>query len=252
MSQPPSNQPRAEFIAAVDHVIRDRRTLKVMRDPNECQDLTADVAADLYAAVRDSIEVAGWAPFHKPAHKDAHLGQGLSSVVPWRFYVLEKPVCCALLARLKSLAQAQPDTKWSRAWESKIPRILSGSGAVVLATWLPDPSPTGGAAELSENNQEHIAAASAAVQNLLLAAEARGLRTYWATGGILKDTEVFAWLGIPANQILLGAIFLTPTELPHDALETGSWRDKRGAPSNWSVWIEPGQLAQSAAQSAAD
>ena len=244
MSLPPSNLPRADFITAVDHVIRERRTLKVMRDPSGCQELPADVAADLYAALRDSIEVAGWAPFHKPANKEAHLAHGPASVVPWRFYVLEKPTCCALLARLRSLAQAHSDSKWSRAWESKIPRILSGSGAVVLATWLPDPSATGGAPELTENNQEHIAAASAAVQNLLLAAEARGLRTYWATGGILKDKDVFGWLGIPANQILLGAIFMAPTELPHDMLETGSWREKRGEPSNWSVWIEPGQLAE--------
>ena len=151
---------------------------------------------------------------------------------------------CPLFLKTDSWGEFVFDFAWARAWESKIPRILSGSGAVVLATWLPDPSATGGAPELTENNQEHIAAASAAVQNLLLAAEARGLRTYWATGGILKDKDVFGWLGIPANQILLGAIFMAPTELPHDMLETGSWREKRGEPSNWSVWIEPGQLAE--------
>lgn len=247
MSQPPVHQSREDYIAAVDHVIRERRTLKVMRDPSDCQELSPDVAADLYAAIRDSLEVAGWAPFHKAVHKETHLVQGPPSVVPWRFYVLEKPTCCRLLARLRSLSQAQTEGKWARAWASKIPRILAGSGAVVLATWLPDPSATDGAPELTENNQEHIAAASAAVQNLLLAAEARGLRTYWATGGVLKDAEVFGWLGIPTNQILLGAVFLAPTELPHDMLETGSWREKRDGPANWSVWIDPGQLDPSTA-----
>lgn len=109
--------------------------------------------------------------------------------MPWRFYVLEKSGCCAVLDRLRAQALAQPDSKWSRAWESKLTRVLSGTGTVVLTTWLPEPAPSGGAPELNENNQEHIAAASAAVQNLLLAAEARGLRTYWSTGGILKDVE---------------------------------------------------------------
>lgn len=243
MSQPPLNQTRADFISAVDHVIRERKTLKVLRDPGNCVDLSPEISAGLHSAVSASLEVAGWAPFHKPAHKDAHLREGLPSVVPWRFYVLEKSGCCAVLDRLRAQALAQPDSKWSRAWESKLTRVLSGTGTVVLTTWLPDPAPSGGAPELNENNQEHIAAASAAVQNLLLAAEARGLRTYWSTGGILKDVEVFGWLGIPANQILLGAVFLAPDEAPHDALEGGSWRDKRGGPAEWSVWIDAARLA---------
>lgn len=238
MSQPPLNQTRADFVAAVDHVIRERKTLKVLRDPGDCADLPFEVAAQLRVAVRECLDVAGWAPFHKPAHKETHQQGELKSVVPWRFYVLEKPALCALLQRLRTQAQAQPDSKWSRAWESKITRVISGTGALVLTTWLPDPSPDGGAPVLTENNQEHIAAASAAVQNLMLAAEARGLQTYWSSGGVLNDAEVFDWLGIPRTQKLAGAVFLAPTDLPADALEGGSWREKRGGPADWSKWIE--------------
>ncbi len=243
MAKAPASLNSQDFIAAVDHVIRERKTLKVLRDPNDCRELSPETTQALRQAIRDSLEVAGWAPFHKPAHKEAHLREGLPSVVPWRFYVLEKPGCCALLDRLRVQAQAQADSKWSRAWESKLTRVLAGTGAVVLTTWLPDPAPSGGAPELTENNQEHIAAASAAVQNLLLATEARGLRTYWSTGGILRDADVFAWLGIPANQILLGAVFLAPDELPHDALEGGSWRERRGGPAEWSTWIAAERLS---------
>ncbi|NJL48184.1 MAG: hypothetical protein HC929_12750 [Leptolyngbyaceae cyanobacterium SM2_5_2] len=42
-----------------------------------------------------------------------------------------------------------------------------------MITWLPDPPEQGETPALSENNIEHIAAAAAAVQNLLLAGEAR-------------------------------------------------------------------------------
>ncbi|HRF47101.1 MAG TPA: nitroreductase family protein [Anaerolineales bacterium] len=243
MSQPPLNQTRADFVAAVDHVIRERKTLKVLRDPGDCADLPFEVAAQLRAAVRESLEVAGWAPFHKPAHKETHLQGGPASIVPWRFYVLEKPALCALLKRLRAQALANPDSKWSRAWETKITRVIAGTGALVMTTWLPDPGPDGGAPVLNENNQEHIAAASAAIQNLMLAAEARGLQTYWSTGGILNDGEVFDWLGIPRAQKLAGAVFLAPTELPGDAFEGGSWRDKRGGPAEWSIWVDADRLA---------
>jgi nitroreductase len=94
----------------------------------------------------------------------------------------------------KSRCAALPETKWSKAWGSKIPKLLAVAGAAILVTWLPDPPTSGEVLELTDNNMEHVAATAAAVQNVLLAAEARGMFSYWSSGGILGDGDVFDWL----------------------------------------------------------
>lgn len=223
----------------VDQTIRARKTTKIMRDPVACDDVPAALAASMRQMVQEMIEVAGWAPFHKLVHEQAHRQGALTSVAPWRFYALDKSACCALLAHLRSQAETQPGSKWVKAWESKIPRLLAGCGAAVLVTWLPDPTSNGDQPEMTERNIEHIAAASAAVQNLLLAAQARGLHNFWSTGGILKDGDVFDTLGIPRNQMLLAAIFLAHPDQPADEQQPGSLRERRGAPETWSQWVRP-------------
>jgi nitroreductase len=84
---------------------------------------------------------------------------------------------------------------------------------------------------------EHIAATAAAVQNVLLAAEARGMFSYWSSGGILGDVDVFDWLTIPRNQKLLAAIFLSSADAVYDALEPGGLREKRGSVADWSLTL---------------
>ncbi len=240
MAQPPQNMSREQFANAVHHVIRERKTAKVLRAPDTCFEGGANLPPDFAAALRRCIESAGWAPFHKMIHKETHLRGKMISLVPWRFYVLKKSVCCAVVDQVRARAELQPDSKWSRAWTSKIPRLLSGAGACVMVTWLPDPAENGGEPVLNENNIEHIAAASAAAQNLLLACESQGMYTYWATGGILRDDDVFDWLRIPRTQKLLGAIFVSPAESVGEGvtIEAGSLRDQRGAVEDWSVWID--------------
>lgn len=118
--------------------------------------------------------------------------------------------------------------------QKKIPRLLAGADALIMVTWLPDPSSTG-EPELSTNNIEHIAATSAAIQNLILAAEARAMYTYWSSGGVLRDAEIFDFLGIPHTQKLLGAIFLASTEQATIEPAPGANRDKRG--EDWFTWL---------------
>ena len=82
-----------------------------------------------------------------------------------------------------------------------------------------------------------IAATSAAVQSFLLAATERGLTTYWSSGGYLRDAATFDYLGIPTEQILLGAVFV----FPNDGGERipGGLRDKRSGHAGWSRWVTP-------------
>lgn len=221
---------------ATDDAIRQRKTRKMLRDPARCDDQSVPTSLGFEEKLQEIIELAGWAPFHKVVHP-VHRHEPLTSVVPWRFYVLERAECCRLVRYLKAQAEAHPDSTWSRAWNSKIPRLLAGAGALIQATWLPDPGDEGAAPALTQNNMEHIAATAAAIQNLLLAAEARGLITYWSSGGILKTGDVFRYLGIPVNQTLLGSVFISHPKLPVDRSKPGGLREHRGTPSDWASWI---------------
>lgn len=206
----------------VDDVIRERRTSKVL----------ADEPLPMVSArqtVEELIATAGWAPFHRVAARVHQESGALTSIVPWRFYLLDAPACRALRQALLE-----------RGNTSKVPRMLAAATALVQATWLPNP-PKGsvtGLFEATEENMEHVAAAGAAVQNLLLAATARGIRTYWSSGGALRGPEAFEWMGIPAGEILLGSVFLFPSDTADAEVNPGSHRDRRGAPSDWARWVE--------------
>ncbi len=213
----------ADRARIVDGVIRERRTTKVLAD----EPLPV---ADARAVVEELVATAGWAPFHRVAAR-VHTALGaLTSIVPWRFHLLDAPACRALRQGLLE-----------RGDRSKIPRMLAAATALVQATWLPKPAkgPVTELFEATEENMEHVAAAGAAVQNLLLAATARGIPSYWSSGGTLRDPEAFGWLGIPAGEILLGSVFLFPADTGDAEVNPGSHRDRRGAPTDWSRWVEP-------------
>ncbi len=234
MPNPPQNLTRDQFIQAVDHVIRERKTAKILGNIEDYGDtLSTPARQAINQQIAEAIAVAGWAPFHKLVDKQ-HLSEASQSPVPWRFYVLDKPAAGQVLEFIKRTAETSTDPKWARTLQKKIPKLLAGADALVLVTWLPD-STASGQPELTTNNIEHIAASSAAVQNLLLAAEARGFYTYWSSGGVLRDVETFEFLAIPTNQQLLGAIFLVSAEHTPLAPSDGANREKRG--TDWVTWL---------------
>jgi len=70
----------------------------------------------------------------------------------------------------------------------------------------------------------------------LLAAEARGMATYWSSGGLLRNDRIYELLGISVSEKLLASVFLSP------ALENfagkveanpGALRSLRAAPEKW-------------------
>lgn len=213
----------ADTGAVVDGVIRARRTVKVLADD-------AFPAGGMRGTVDEIVATAGWAPFHRVAARVHTESGALTSIVPWRFHLLDAPACRAVREQLLA-----------RGDKSKIPRMLATASALVMATWLPNPprGPVAGLFEATEENMEHVAAAGAAVQNLLLAATARGIANYWSSGGPLRGEDAFRWMGIPAGEILLGAIFLFPPETEGAEINPGSHRDRRGAPTDWARWVEP-------------
>ncbi len=210
----------------MEDVIRRRKTVKVLAE----EDLPA---LDRSEAVKRLLELSGWAPFHRPCDESHRTADGLPGIEPWRFHVLDAATCRRLRDRL-------PEEN-----AGKIPAMLAAAETLILATWLPNPPAepdgslqvTGNLFEPTLANMEHIAAASAAIQNLLLAATSQGVSSYWSSGGVLRTEAVFELLEIPDREVLLGAVFLFPDQTGNAQVVGSKLRGRRGAPEHWARWV---------------
>lgn len=170
--------------------IRTRRTVK---------DFTGEVVP--HAALEKWLELACCAPTHR-------LSQ------PWRFAVLNQPAIARLGAFLCSepTIAAVPNAEKGAAKLAKLMERLPTLGALIQVTWVR-------ASDTAIDLEDH-AAASAAVQNLLLAAHADGWAGFWSTNPALGHAETLRWCGFdPATQGFIGSIWLgrskhTPTAPP--------------------------------------
>ena len=218
MAGVPDGVSRRDFIRSVDWVIQQRSTRKVadgatMGEAGEAPSTPEEFAASL----RDIIQVAGWAPFHYP--RTAEIPE------PWRFYVFDRSNLDTLVQRIDELMIG------------KLPVIFAGAGAMVQVTWLPEQ-----AEEKARVNWEHAAAAAAATQNLLLAAEARGMATYWCTAAPLASEAMFEVCGIPRSETYLASIFLgRPLSSERESKDgfSGKMRLRRTAAEySWAKWVK--------------
>lgn len=202
----------------IEAIIKQRRSLKVLCDVDRPTQISADVAIRNKKVVLESIEVAGWAPFHYDRGVD-----GITE--PWRAHVLWHTEAQKVASQLRDWFDDIPTA-------SKEPRLLSACSAVVLVTWLPQfydvESPLPSQIAIDE---EHLAAASAMVQNLLLMLTAHGMGTYWSSGNKLRSPLLFEKLGIPAAERLIAAVFVDYPEAIQRQEERlpGKHRDKRSA-----------------------
>jgi len=196
MLNPPEGMSRADFVRAVDLAICERRTRKVLAGP-----AGERFEQDLLEAIR----VSGLAPFH--------FAREQSVPEPWRYSVFFG----------EALQRAQKSLDAAGLMYGKLPAIFAGAGAMVHATWLPEID-----AECAGRDWEHMAAASSAVQNLLLATHARGIASYWCSASMLGSAEAHACLDIPVGEEYLGSLFFG-APLPADEEAERGWPGKMHA-----------------------
>lgn len=229
MPQHSETLPPNQLKSAVDQVIQTRKSVKIIGSV----DHLPDIPDNFFSEVQAAMKVAGWAPFHFTAH-DSHLSRAMDSVVPWRFYALDQQNCLRLIHAL--IEHPELDLNKNVA----ILRMIAAYGALVLVTWLPEPEDGCSEEEVARcavKNEEHVAATAAATQNLLLAATAREMDSYWSSGGTLREKACFDICHIPEQERLLGAIFLAPKMPDREGVRPGKWRDKRGDPEQWMTSV---------------
>lgn len=211
-----------------EEAIRSRKTLKLRVDPEN--PLPIIKGEDFKKTIEELIALAGKAPFHYES-PERQRSKNLNGSEPWRFHVLDGESCRNLL---RSLNQEKPMKA-----PAGIRQMLAAADALILVTWLPEQSrKLPGKFHPNVKNMEHIAATGASIENLILAATSKGINAYWSSGGIIRKPKVLEFLGIPEYEILLGAIFLFPEEMPGEA-ETipGKNVDKRGEIGDFMEWI---------------
>ena len=159
-------------------VIRTRRTVGKSRG-----DLSRDAIAEL-------IEAATWAPNHKLTQ-------------PWRFSVLAgaaREYVGDVWARSAAAGMDEPLRSAFIAGESR--KLLRSPNVIVVSTRT-DADPV--------RAEEDLTATAAAVQNMLLAAHARGFSAAWKTGKIVYDRAVKACLGLDPTDRIVAFVYLGAT-----------------------------------------
>ena len=143
------------------------------------------------AQIERLLEAATYAPNHFVAE-------------PWHFFVLTgesreelgEVMAMSLKARLN---EQDGEAVQLKLWKEKQKPLR----APVVITVV-----TKGALRKSEPLIEDIEAASAAVQNMLLAAEEQGLGTIWRTGDPAYDPLVKRWFGLTPEDHIVAFVYV--------------------------------------------
>ncbi len=210
--------------------INTRRTAKVLAEGPWTPSLTQDEQEKLSEHL---LNLAAKAPYHYKSAERYKIGMQSSSL-PFRCYTLDGATCNALASKLEALDPPP----------GKILNMLWAAELLIITTWLPDIFGTPPEQRIMEplpfvgnlRNMEHIAATSAAIQNMLLGATAEEYPNYWSSGGVLRQDAARKILQISMEEIMLGAVFIFPKDALEKASQTmpGKLREEGKALPNFS------------------
>ncbi len=144
-------------------------------------------------------------------------------VRPWRFVVLTgagREKMGEVMAA--SQRDRQPDLP-QEAFDKT--RGLPLRAPVVIAVGVDKPT------EPKIIEIENVSAASAASQNILLAAHAEGLGAIWRTGEWARDAKVKEFLGLAEDQHIIGFIYIGYPEFVPEPMARQGFEDR-------TTWVE--------------
>jgi nitroreductase len=145
------------------------------------------------SVIEQLVQLADWAPTH-------------GRTEPWRFYIYNNAsMFCQQHAALYKSANIEEN--FNESSHQKLLQMGDKASHVIIAAMRRGDLP-----KIPE--LEETAATSAAIQNLLLGAEAYGLAAYWGSGGMVYKPEMKTFLGLRDVDIVLGALYLGYTDEP--------------------------------------
>jgi nitroreductase len=183
-------------------------TFEAIRTRRTVGKSTGDVPRE---TIRELIEAATWAPNHKLTQ-------------PWRFSVLTGPARERLgeVWGREAAAAADPAAR-AAVYEGESKKPLRAPVVIVVSVRTDDNA---------VRAEEDLTATAAAVQNLLLAAHAKGLSAAWKTGKIVYNAAVKRFLGLDLSDRIVAVVYLgavareEPAPRPRDVESTIAWLDE--------------------------
>lgn len=191
----------SERLLGVMEVIRTRRSIGKVRPEQPPRE-----------AIQLMIEAATWAPNHRMTE-------------PWRFFVVAGEARRALGEVIAARHVQDGQTEIAAKAASKPLRA-----PVVIAVAV-EPVVGPKIVEIEE-----VEAGAAAVQNMLLVAQALGLATIWRTGAPAYDPAVKAFFGLAPSAHLLGFVYVGYP----DAVVPERGRVPVAEVTRWLGWVDDG------------
>ncbi len=147
--------------------------------------------------IEEIIEAAGWAPSH-------------FNTQPWRFIVMTGEGRNLLGEGYFQVANAQnPLPEGDELADRKVKEYQKAKRSPVVIAAICSPSDDPRALP-----QEELAASHAAVQNMLLAAHAKGLGAIWRSGGMMYHKAMKEHFQLSEKEQLIGMIYIGYSEMP--------------------------------------
>lgn len=145
--------------------------------------------------INQLLALADWAPTH-------------GRTEPWRFFVYGGDA-------LKKFGKDHADLYWTHTPEDKrleanrekLEHNVDKASHLVIAVMKRGDN-------IKIPQVEEVAAASAAIQNILLGATALGISSFWSTGGMTHTHALKDHLHLGPEDIIMGLIFLGYTDEP--------------------------------------
>jgi nitroreductase len=163
------------------------------------------------------LEAATYAPNHHTAE-------------PWRFFVLAGKAREQLgELRVERLIEKLGETtseKAQAAIAKERGKLLRAPVVIVVASVKPT--------QPKVVDIENVEAVSAAIQNMLLAAQEEGLSSMWRTGDAAYDPKMKAFLGIDPEEHIVGFVYLGYPAVPVSPREPSHFETK----TRWMDWDE--------------
>jgi len=146
-------------------------------------------------SIHELLQLAHWAPTH-------------ARTEPWQFFVYAGDALTAFgKAHADLYWQHTPEDKRLEATYNKLLHNVDKTSHLVIAAMKRGSNPKIPAIE-------EVAAASAAIQNILLGATAMGIASFWSTGGMTHHPTLRQYLGLGNEDIVLGLLYLGYTDEP--------------------------------------
>lgn len=171
---------------SIDQVIRTRRTVK----PDK---MNGKKIAD--ETILELLVLADAAPTH-------------AKTEPWRFVVYSGDKVKEFAKKHADLFKEHtPEASFTELKYNNLVNLGNNTSHIIIA-WMKR-VPTHKIPEVEE-----IAAVSAAIQNILLGATAKGIATFWSTGGMTLHPALHQELSLGEEDLILAMLYLGYTDEP--------------------------------------